>query len=67
MFSSTGAAGAFLSSQLLCASVSIRHPDKSLSPRHPDAAEPGGALPVASAPLLGEARLLESISTYTDG
>lgn len=51
MLFSTGAAGAFLSSQLLCTPIFLCYPDKGISPRHPDVAEPDGALPAASTPL----------------
>lgn len=52
MFFSTGAAGAFLSSQLLCTSIFLCYPDKGISQRHPDVAEPDGAVPAASTSLL---------------
>ena len=48
---STGAAGAFLSSQLLRAPIFLCHPDEGISQRHPDAAEPDGAVPAAGTPL----------------
>lgn len=51
MFFSTGAAGAFLSSQLLCKPFFLCYPDKGISQRHPDVAEPNGVVSTASTPL----------------
>lgn len=51
MFFSTGAAGAFLSSQLLCKPFFLCYPDKGISQRHPDVAQPNWVVSTASTPL----------------
>uniref|UniRef100_I3KLR3 Thyrotropin receptor n=1 Tax=Oreochromis niloticus TaxID=8128 RepID=I3KLR3_ORENI len=51
VFFSTGAAGSFLSSQLLHQPIFLCYLDKGISQRHPDDAESDGSLSTASTPL----------------